>query len=253
MDQSELFSSLAAGGDGPAYRRLARAIAEAIRQGEINEGASLPTERALAGSTGLSRVTVRAAYRALAEDGLVETRAGSGNYVRGGLQALEQPLWLLSSFSEDMAQHGRDATNRVLDLTRGAASERERKALALALDEADQVVRLTRLRLGNGRPLAIEAACLPERLVGEAQLGDGSLYAELARLGLSPSRGMQRMRAVSLDRHQAELLATSEGTAGMLIERVALLPDGQPIEYTTSHYRGDAYDFVARLNAGDLK
>ena len=251
MDQSEFLSSFTANGDGPAYRRLARAIAEAIRQGEINEGASLPTERALAGSTGLSRVTVRAAYRALAEDGLVETRAGSGNYVRGGLQALEQPLWLLSSFSEDMAQHGRDAANRVLDLTRGPANQRERKALALA--EADQVVRLTRLRLGNGRPLAIEAACLPARLVGEAQLGDGSLYAELARLGLSPSRGMQRMRAVSLDRHQAELLATAEGTAGMLIERVALLPDGQPIEYTTSHYRGDAYDFVARLNAGDLK
>lgn len=251
MDQLGFLSSFFPDGDGPVYRRLARTIAEAIRQGELGEGASLPTERALAGSLGLSRVTVRAAYRVLAEDGLLETRAGSGNYVRGGARALEQPLWLLSSFSDDMAQHGRDATNRVLDLARAPASQREREALALGGDE--QVVRLTRLRLGNGRPLAIEAACLPEGLVGEAPLGEGSLYAELARLGLSPSRGMQRMRAVSLDRRQAELLGTAEGTAGMLIERIAFLPDGRPIEYTKSHYRGDAYDFVARLDAGDLK
>lgn len=251
MDQFEFLSSFSADGDGPAYRRLARVIAEAIRQGEVSEGAPLPTERALATSLGLSRVTVRAAYRALAGDGLLETKAGSGNYVRGGTQALEQPLWLLSSFSDDMAQHGRDATNRVLDLTQAPANPRERKALAL--DDDEQVVRLLRLRLGNGRPLAIEAACLPAQLVGMAQLGEGSLYAELARLGLAPSRGMQRMRAVSLDGTQADLLGTSEGTAGMLIERVAFLPDGRPIEYTRSHYRGDAYDFVARLNAGDLK
>lgn len=251
MDQFEFLSSFSAEGDGPVYRRLARAIAQAIRQGRLSAGAPLPTERALACSLGLSRVTVRAAYRALAEDGLLETKAGSGNYVRGGLPALEQPLWRLSSFSQDMAQHGRDASTRVLELTRARASQRECEALALG--QGEQVLRLTRLRLGNGRPLAIEAACLPEQLAGQVRVGEGSLYAELARLGLSPSRAVQRMRAVLLEGREAELLETSAGTAGLLIERVALLPDGHPIEYTKSHYRGDAYDFVARLDAGDLK
>lgn len=251
MDQLETLSLFSSEGDGPLYRRLARSIAEAIRQGKLGEGVSLPPERTLAGSIGLSRMTVRAAYRELAKDGYIETKAGSGNFVRRGLQAIEQPLWLLSSFSYDMAQHGRDVANRVLELKRVSASQRECEALGLGEDE--QVVRLTRLRLGNDHPIAIEAACLPERLVRDARLGEGSLYAELARLGLSPARGMQRMRAVLLDRQQAALLKTSEGMAGMLIERIAHLPDGQPIEYTTSHYRGDAFDFVARLNAGDLK
>jgi GntR family transcriptional regulator len=51
----------------------------------------------------------------------------------------------------------------------------------------------------------------------------------------------------------SQLLAVPAGASGMLIERVTFLGDGQPIEYTKSHYRGDAYDFVAQLNAGDLK
>ena len=29
--------------------------------------------------------------------------------------------------------------------------------------------------------------------------------------------------------------------------------DDRPIEYTKSHYRGDAYGFVARLDTGDLR
>ena len=101
------------------------------------------------------------------------------------------------------------------------------------------MVRLTRLRLGNGRPLAIEAACLPERLVGEGAAWRRVALCELARLGLSRHAECSACAPLSLDR-QAELLATSEGTAGMLIERVALLPDGQPIDIRHPTTCGDA-------------
>jgi GntR family transcriptional regulator len=37
--------------------------------------------------------------------------------------------------------------------------------------------------------------------------------------------------------------------AGLLIERRSFLPDGRAVEVTQSYYRGDAYDFVAELNA----
>ena len=91
------------------------------------------------------------------------------------------------------------------------------------------------------------------RSLRDAHLGEGSLYAELRRLGLQPTRGVQRLRAVDLPADVAKLLAVSAGASAMLLERVTYLGDGQPIEYTKSHYRGDAYDFVAQLNAGDLK
>lgn len=235
---------------GPAYRQLARSIGEAIVRGDLAAGAALPTERGLAEDLGLSRVTVRAAYRALVEDGLIEARAGSGNYVRGATPAFEQPLWQLSSFSEDMARRGRDATSRLLDLTRGEATDDE--LAALTLKSGDGVVRLSRLRLVDGEPLGIEVASLPEALTQAVQLGEGSLYAALSAQGLAPARGIQRMRAVSLDEEVAGLLGVPAGSAAMLLERVSFLADDTPIEYTKSHYRGDAYGFVAKLDGGDL-
>lgn len=251
MDQIAFLSGFSSRSSGPAYRRLASALADAIRAGTLREGVSLPTERSLSESLSLSRATIRAAYRQLAEEGLIDIKPGSGNYVRGATQPFEQPLWLLSSFSDDMEKRGRSPATRLLELTRGVPNEREQEALGISADE--QVVRLTRLRLADGRPVAIETACLPESLLRDAHLGEGSLYAELRRLGLQPTRGVQRLRAVDLPSDVAKLLAVPAGASAMLLERVTYLSDGQPIEYTKSHYRGDAYDFVAQLNAGDLK
>jgi GntR family transcriptional regulator len=251
MDQFPPLLRFDRDGPGPAYKRLARTVADAIHAGELASGAPLPTERWLSQALGLSRVTVRAAYRALVEDGLLETRAGSGNYVRAGRPPFEQPLWRLSSFSDDMAARGRKAASRLVELTRVEATAAESAALSLA--PGDRIVRLTRLRLVDDMALGLEVASLPEDLVGEAALGVGSLYTALADRDLAPARGLQRMRAVSLEPEIAALLGTAPGDAAMLIERMSFLRDGRPIEYTRSHYRGDAYDFVARLDSGDLR
>jgi GntR family transcriptional regulator len=48
---------------------------------------------------------------------------------------------------------------------------------------------------------------------------------------------------------QAELLSVAPRDPGLLIERRGFLPDGRIVEVTRSYYRGDAYDFVAELNA----
>lgn len=69
-------------GSGPLYRRLADAIRSAIRRGEMPSGMRLPTERALAGELSVSRSTVVAAYDLLRADGWLESRQGSGTWVR---------------------------------------------------------------------------------------------------------------------------------------------------------------------------
>ncbi|MGZ8604524.1 MAG: aminotransferase-like domain-containing protein [Actinomycetota bacterium] len=67
---------------GPLYRRLADAIRAAIRRGEMPSGTRLPTERALATELSVSRSTVVAAYDLLRGDGWLESRQGSGTWVR---------------------------------------------------------------------------------------------------------------------------------------------------------------------------
>ncbi len=67
---------------GPLYRRLAEAIRAAIRRGELLSGSRLPTERALASELSVSRSTVVAAYDLLRGEGWLESRQGSGTWVR---------------------------------------------------------------------------------------------------------------------------------------------------------------------------
>ncbi|MGH2635557.1 MAG: PLP-dependent aminotransferase family protein [Actinomycetota bacterium] len=69
-------------GDGPLYRRLADSIRSAIRGGELSSGTRLPTERALAVELSVSRSTVVAAYDLLRGEGWLESRQGSGTWVR---------------------------------------------------------------------------------------------------------------------------------------------------------------------------
>jgi DNA-binding transcriptional MocR family regulator len=69
-------------GDGPLYAQLARAITLAVERSDIVPGTRLPAERILAEWLRLSRTTVVQAYARLREAGTVESRHGSGTWVR---------------------------------------------------------------------------------------------------------------------------------------------------------------------------
>lgn len=68
--------------EGPLYRALATALKQAIDGGEIALGTVLPPERALARSLTVSRHTVVAAYERLKAEGWLDSRQGSGTWVR---------------------------------------------------------------------------------------------------------------------------------------------------------------------------
>jgi DNA-binding transcriptional MocR family regulator len=69
-------------GDGPLYRLLADALKRAIDRGEIPLGTVLPPERALARSLSVSRATVVSAYDRLKGERWLDSRQGSGTWVR---------------------------------------------------------------------------------------------------------------------------------------------------------------------------
>lgn len=69
-------------GDGPLYRQLAETLKGAIDRGELALGTTLPPERTLARSLAVSRSTVVAAYDRLKTEGWLESRQGSGTWVR---------------------------------------------------------------------------------------------------------------------------------------------------------------------------
>lgn len=64
-----------------AYKQLCRQIEEQIRTGVLQPGDKLPTERLLEEETGLSRGTIKTAYRELQKTGRIVTIQGSGSFV----------------------------------------------------------------------------------------------------------------------------------------------------------------------------
>ena len=68
----------------PVYLKLRDLIAAAILDGRYEEGAMLPSVRALAAEQGANPLTVAKAYQQFQADGLVEVQRGVGMYVVDG-------------------------------------------------------------------------------------------------------------------------------------------------------------------------
>ena len=121
------------------------------------------------------------------------------------------------------------------------------ETIALALSANDSVSRISRLRMADDRPMAIERAALPVDILPNPIAVTTSLYDVLEQDGNRPVRAIQKISAINLSMDDADLLGVAEGAAGLRIERVSYLPSGRVAEFTKSIYRGDAYDFVAEL------
>ena len=232
------------GGSGPLYRRLQDALRKAIESSILGPQDALPPERDLATDFSVSRITVRKALDGLVAEGLLQRKQGAGTFVSG---RVEKQFAKLTSFSEDMLARGRAPRSEWLLRASGTVTPEE--SLALGLSPGAPVYRLNRIRFADEMPMAIEYSKVPGFGLERADVVEDSLYAALQSQGYRPTRALQRLRAVLVDEERARLLKVEPGVAALYIERRGFLDDGRVIEATDSWYRGDAYDFVAELNA----
>lgn len=230
---------------GPRYVQLRQRLTEGVDIGLLKAGSPLPPEREIAAITELSRVTVRKAIQALAKDGTIIQKQGSGSFIASDAPQFEQSLSRLTSFSEDMSRRGMDSSS--IWLERGVCMPSPDEVLTLALSPDDSVSRIARLRTADGKPMAIERASLSTKMLPNPLLVETSLYEALDEAGLRPVRALQKISAINLGDENAALLGVAAGKAGLRIERTSYLADGRTVEFTQSIYRGDAYNFVAEL------
>ena len=113
--------------------QLADALTVSIRDGKLADGERLPTEGALVQRFGVSRTVVREALSRLKTIGLVESRQGSGAFVRRDPAGHRNALVLAPDGSID-------AVIQMVELRR--ALEAEAAALAAARGTRDDVKRI---------------------------------------------------------------------------------------------------------------
>ena len=244
MSFVEAIGPLDAQRPAPLYLQLQHAVREAIDRQALKPDEALPPERDLAHELSVSRITIRKAFDGLVAEGLLSRRQGAGTFVAA---RVEKNFSKLSSFTEDMIARGRVPHSAWLSRTEGLVTPEE--SLTLGLSPGAPVYRFNRIRFADGAPMALEYSTLAAFCMPSPDFVETSLYEALEKTGHRPVRALQRLRAVLFTDEQAELLGVAPRDAGLLIERRGFLKDGRAVEVTQSYYRGDAYDFVAELNA----
>ena len=238
---------LRSGSAAPVHVQIEEQLAGQIASGELHTGERLPPERDLARDLNVSRMTVRQALSSLAARGLVERGAGRGTFVAP--RKVDHDLTRVAGFSEQLARQGLEPGAKIIDVSETPAGWRISAALEIA--PKAPVVRIQRLRLADGVPMALEDSWFPaERFPGFADHDlHGSLYALMRDVyGVAPVRAIERLEPVLARAHEARALDVPARAPLMLVERTAYGGDGTPVEFAHDRYRGDRARFVVRVS-----
>lgn len=202
-------------------------------------GDPLPTEAELCTRFGVSRMTVRQALQELSNGGLIDRRRGRGTFVAA--RPLHRRPGVFLSFTEEMAHRGLVASSRLLSA--GISPARAEEVVDLRLDEDADVVRIERIRLAGGVPIAFEEAALVIDHAGvlASDLRAGSLHAGLNEMGVVASSATGTVTARLARRAETRLLETPSSAALLVEMRLLFDQHGRPFERTESRYVADRY------------
>ncbi|PHY17357.1 GntR family transcriptional regulator [Caulobacter sp. BP25] len=190
--------------EGPAYRRIAQALENAVTDGELQPGDQIPPQREIARRLGIDFTTVTRAYALARERGLIEGTTGRGTFIRSRTEADEAGLVDLSMnlppppAGLNLATLLHETTTAILARTDpatlmayhpGAGSLAQRTAgaawLALSLGQVDP----TRVVVASGAQTALSALLDHLTTPGDTILAEAFAYpgllATAARRGLT--------------------------------------------------------------------
>jgi GntR family transcriptional regulator len=233
----------------PLYLQLKNALVADIDAGHYKPHDRLMSERELGEKFKVSRMTVRQALTDMIRDGILYTQVGKGTYVSES--KIKQELQTLTGFTQDMAARGTVASGQVLEARLLAATLN--LAAIFSVPTNTDIVLLSRLRLSDGMPLAIEEAYIRHQVCPGILAYDfsrESLYNILAtQYNTILVRAEQTMEASLATSEEAELLQITAPCPVLRIERLSYNEQNLLIEYVKSTYRGDRYKFHTTLQS----
>lgn len=235
----------------PLYYQLENLLREKINSGAVAPGDRLPTESELIIEYGVSRITVRQALQALADDGLIERRQGRGTFVaeRRTRKRKFAGVTHLTGSLDELIEMGRETPVQLLEMNRVEADVHE--AELLGLKKGEPVYRIKRLRLREGQPYSLILNYLPAEIgarLTREELSHGVLLQILeTKFGLNLTEARQQITAELADPYVAQLLQIRVGSPLLSIERTVYDEGGRPIEYVHTLYRSDLYSYSVFL------
>ncbi|MER6529370.1 GntR family transcriptional regulator [Streptomyces sp. NPDC001508] len=216
-------------------------IRELISDGTYTVGDQLPNEQQMGERFGVSRATVREAYRGLIESGYLARRQGSGTFVARIPQ--QHALDLNLSYTEMIRAAGFKPSIVVLDTSVRQADDSD--LAHLAMTPGEDVVVVERLRLADDRPVVYSIDRLPASLVPPDARGDGfgrSLFGLLEQVSHGARNGRARIKPVLASGAPARHLQVAKGTPLLFFEETDFDGAGRPVLASSEWHTSDVFD-----------
>jgi GntR family transcriptional regulator len=220
----------------PLYIQLYSRLAEQINSGEVRAGEQIPTERGLAETLNVSRITARQAIDALVESGLVYREQGRGTFVA---EPKMRGVIGFTSFSEDMKARGMQPSSLIIKQDLIYVDEQLQKTLKISPDQ--QALHLVRVRLADDKPVALQTAYLPHHLcpgLENESLGSQSLYALLReRYYINPAWTEAEVQALPASAEEAHHLQIEKNDPVLVIKGLTFTDSFEVVESVRTVYR----------------
>jgi GntR family transcriptional regulator len=232
----------------PLRIQLGELLRDRIEEGEFGYGELIPSERDLATTYGLNRMTVRSAISDLVREGYLRKAQGRGTFVV--YPKMERDLTTLQGFTTTMREKGVVPSTRIIYKQTRKADYKFSKLFGISPDDA--VYHIVRLRLGNEEPIALEYTYLPlgsMEWVESIDLNVISLYDAYENYGIHLAEAQQTLALAKAGRETARFLNIREQAMVFLFQYITKDTSGRVIEYTKSFIRGDKSRFNTYLKA----
>lgn len=223
----------------PRHTQITQWLRNQIESGEFKPDEKLPSENELAKKFDVSRVTVRHALQSLENEEIIYRSQGLGSFVKD--DRTPHNLVRLTDFNEDMENAGLNASSEVRDFITVDAPVW--LAEILVVDEGTKVIRIDRLRLADGEPVAFDSTWLPilyGQLLNKEKLGKSTIYRQLEEnYDIAILRGCYRISADVADEQLAFNLKVPEKSPLLLIDRTSFTIGNKVVYYQKRFYRSD--------------
>ncbi|MFK3936183.1 GntR family transcriptional regulator [Alkalihalobacillus sp. NPDC078783] len=217
---------------GKSESRMYDELLVMIESGDIKPGGQMPSEHELVQQFGVPRLTVRKAYEQLVSRGYVISVKGKGRFVKEASKQVKLHMSASESFTEKMLAAGYDLRTEVFET-----------------EAADDVFKISRLRVLDGEPIAIHTSFINRELFPRIE-SEGpritSVFAYYAACGYTHySNGksllsVQFPSTVEQERLNCSAIVPLIKLSGSTMDART----GELLETTEILYRGDKFTYV---------
>lgn len=228
-------------GEPHKYREIADDLRRRINAGEFGEKRKLDSERDLRAHYDVSQMTVRQALGVLRDEGLIESRVGSGWFVAEWRPIVRNALKRLSAtqWGEGRSMWDVDIDDRRLDVVGHTQVELinapEDVARALDMDADARVWKRDRRYAVDGEIVMRATSYIPDDLardtrITESDPGPGGIYARLREAGHGPVQFREQLRCRLASPAEVDDLHLAAGAPVIEQHRAAMRTDGRVVE-----------------------